>query len=59
MDVGIGDIIQDGGFSIIFSQPNSLLFTMCIEFFADPAVIVLCLVGGLKIGWSFLKRAFR
>ena len=59
MDVGLGDIIQEGSLiSIIFGQPNSLLLSMCVELFADPAVIILCLVGGLKIGWSFLKRAF-
>lgn len=26
--------------------------------FLDPAVTVLCIVGGIKLGWSFLKRAF-
>ena len=26
--------------------------------FINPAVTVLCVVGGIRIGWGFLKRAF-
>ena len=26
--------------------------------FLTPAVTVLCFVGGIKLGWGFLKRAF-
>lgn len=30
-----------------------------INSFLTPAVLVLCSIGGLKIGWSFLSRVFR
>lgn len=26
--------------------------------FLGPAVTILCIVGGIKLGWSFLKRSF-
>lgn len=26
--------------------------------FLTPAVTILCIVGGIKLGWSFLKRSF-
>lgn len=26
--------------------------------FLNPAVTILCIVGGIKLGWSFLKRSF-
>lgn len=29
-----------------------------VELFLNPAVAILCIVGGIKVGWSFLKRAF-
>lgn len=35
--------------STILSNANS---------FISPAVTVLCAVGGIKLGWSFLKRSF-
>lgn len=28
------------------------------EPFLTPAVTILCIVGGIKLGWSFLKRSF-
>ena len=37
---------------------NYGLFCVGIDLFLNPAVFVLCFVGGIKIGWSFLKRAF-
>lgn len=60
MDVSAGDIIHEGGtlVSLIFGQPNSVLLKLCIEPFLNPAIIILCTVGGFKIGWSFLRRAF-
>lgn len=28
------------------------------EPFITPAITILCAVGGIKLGWSFLRRAF-
>lgn len=44
---GVGAITVDTASVLSNMQP-----------FLNPAVTVLCIVGGIKLGWSFLKRAF-
>ncbi len=52
-------IIQDFISLIIQDSINRAYLFGGINSFLTPAIIVLCLVGGIKIGWSFLKRSFK
>lgn len=44
---------------IIEDLKNRFVLYSCINIFLNPAVVTLFIVGGIKIGWSFLKRSFK
>lgn len=56
--MGIGGMLEDFWQGVFQDIANLEFLHAGVELFLNPAVFVLCVVGGLKIGWSFLRRSF-
>lgn len=56
--MGIGGMLEDFWQGVFQDIANLEFLHAGVELFLNPAVFVLCILGGLKIGWSFLRRSF-
>lgn len=57
--MGIGGMLEEFIKILIDEATMKELFYSGVNSFLAPALLILCAVGAIKIGWSFLSRAFR